>query len=82
MLGLGRFPQIDVACLSDGVFDVTLSWETYQTSFALTDGEATVAAKTFRAGTGYEHSIFDKVQSALAKLDGKVANPGLSSRRN
>jgi hypothetical protein len=46
------FPQIDVACLSDGVFDVTLSWETYQTSFALTDDEATVAAKTFRAGTG------------------------------
>ena len=72
------FPQIDVSCVADGVFDVTLSWKTFETSFSLTDAEATIAAKTFKAGTGYERSIFDKVQSALAKLDGKVANPHLS----
>ena len=76
------FPQIDVSCVADGVadgvFDVTLSWKTFETSFSLTDAEATIAAKTFKAGTGYERSIFDKVQSALAMLDGKVANPHLS----
>ena len=73
------FPQIDVSCLADDVFDVTLSWKTSETSFSLTDAEATVVANTFKAGAGHERSIFDKVQSALAKLDGKVANPHLTS---
>jgi hypothetical protein len=63
------------------LFDVTLSWETSQTSFQLTDAEATVAATTFKARNGYEHSIFDKVQSALATLDGNVANRGLDVPR-
>jgi hypothetical protein len=68
------FPQIDVACGSDDEFHITLSWETYQSSFVLTDDDAKVATKTFRSAAGYERSIFDKVQSALADLDFKVSN--------
>jgi hypothetical protein len=67
------FPQIHVSCDLDGVFDVTLSWETHQTQFQLTDTEAKVAVKTFKSGTGYERAIFDKVQKALAALEAKVS---------
>jgi len=66
------FPQIQVSCLPKDVFEITLSWKTCQTQFQLTDAEAKAAAKTFRSGTGFERSIFDKVQAALAALDGKV----------
>lgn len=71
------FPQVHVSCHLDGMFDVALSWEAYQTRFQLTDAEAKVAVKKFKSGTGYEHSIFDKVQSALAALDGKVSSARL-----
>jgi hypothetical protein len=74
------FPQIHVSVQTGG-FEVTFGWETIQTTFQLTDAEAAIAAKTFKAGTGYEHSIFDKVQEALATLDGKVANRGVGARK-
>jgi hypothetical protein len=67
------FPQIHVSCHLDDMFDVALSWETHQTQFQLTDAEAKVAVKSFKEGTGYERSIFDKVQTALAALDGKAS---------
>ncbi|HEY2858477.1 MAG TPA: hypothetical protein VGJ21_08680 [Terracidiphilus sp.] len=67
------FPQIQVSCDLDSALDVTLSWETHQTQFQLTDTEAKAAAKTFKSGTGYERSIVDKVQKALAALEAKVS---------
>lgn len=67
------FPQIIVSCHSEDVFDITLSWETHQSQFQLTDVEAKAAVKKFKSGTGYERSIFDKVQKALAALEAKVS---------
>jgi hypothetical protein len=67
------FPQITVSCHSKDVFDITLSWETHQTQFQLTDIEAKAAAQKFKSGTGYERSIFDKVQKALAAVEAKVS---------
>jgi hypothetical protein len=67
------FPQIHVSCHSDDMFSVALSWETYETQFQLTDAEAKIAVAKFKSGTGYERSIFDKVQEALATLEGKVS---------
>lgn len=67
------FPQITVSCHSKDVFDITLSWETHQTQFQLTDIEAKAAVQKFKSGTGYERSIFDKVQKALAALEAKVS---------
>jgi hypothetical protein len=67
------FPQIHVSCHSEDVFDVTLSWETHQAQFHLTDAEAKAAVQKLKSGTGYERSIFDKVQKALAALDGKAS---------
>lgn len=67
------FPQIQVSGDQDGGFGVTLSWEAHQTQFQLTDAEAKAAVKTFKSGAGYERSIFDKVQKALAALEAKVS---------
>ena len=43
-------------------------------NFQLTDAEAKVAVKSFKEGTGYERSIFDKVQAALGE---GLRNPAL-----
>ncbi len=67
------FPQITVSCHSEDVFVVTLSWETHETQFQLTDAEAKAAVQKFKSGTGYERSIFEKVQKALAALEAKVS---------
>jgi len=68
------FPQIHVTSDKDGAFDITLSWESWQTQFQLTDAEAKIAVKTFRSGPHYERSIFDKVQKALAALEATVSS--------
>ncbi len=67
------FPQITVSCHSEDLFDIALSWETHQTQFQLTDAQAKAAVQKFKSGTGYERSIFDKVQEALAALEAKVS---------
>ncbi|QQQ00812.1 hypothetical protein [Lysobacter enzymogenes] len=75
-LGIQGFPQIQIS-RSDGFkFDVALGWHDSAKSsvrFSLTLSEAQSAVKKFRAKAGYDPAIFDRVQEALAKLEGAVS---------
>ena len=66
------FPQIYVSRKSDNVFNVVLTWKTYETQFQLSKAEARVAVQKFKSGTGFETSIFDRTQKALSALEGQI----------
>lgn len=74
---ISGFPQIHVADPKDGVFKITLSWSLSKTneavSFELTYAEAISAAKGFKSNDNeVDRAIFNRVQSAIASLEGAV----------
>jgi hypothetical protein len=74
LFSFNGFPQIHVANPVDDVFNITLSWndsKNSSVSIALTRKEAKSAAKQFKSGKGYDKSIFERVQTALGKLEGE-----------
>jgi len=73
LFSFSGFPQIHVSRYSEDTLSVALRWETYETQFQLSNAEAKVAVNKFKSGTGFEPSIFDRVQAALAALDGKIS---------
>ena len=70
--GFPGFPQIEVSGDPIGSFTVVLSWKkASSTQFQLSEAEARAAVKKFTSGAGYDPAIFNRVQEALAELEGK-----------
>jgi hypothetical protein len=68
------FPQIEVSGDPGGLFTVVLSWKkSASVQFQLSQAEVKAAVKRFKAGTGHDPAIFDKVQRAVAVLEGKAS---------
>lgn len=68
------FPQIDVSGDPGGSFTVVLRWnKASSTQFQLSEAEARAAVEKFTSGAGYDPAIFDKVQRAVAELEGKAS---------
>lgn len=68
------FPQIEVSGDPGGFFIVVLSLKkASSTQFQLSQAEAKAAVKKFKAGTGDDPALFDKVQKALVELEGKAS---------
>ena len=68
------FPQIKVSGDPGGFFTVVLSWNKASSVWLqLSQAEAISAVKNFRSGTGHDPAIFDKVQRAVAELEGKAS---------
>jgi hypothetical protein len=73
-LSLSGFPQIDVSDAPDDSFTVVLRWNKISsTPFHLSKAEASAAVKKFRSRAGYDPAIFNRVQKALADLEGKAS---------
>ncbi|WP_123831591.1 hypothetical protein [Luteimonas sp. 100069] len=72
------FPQILVSANSDlRAFHVTLSWAEHghcSCVFELSLAEATAAVKRLKVEQGYDPQIFERVQVALASLEGKAGD--------
>jgi hypothetical protein len=66
------FPEINVPDPVDNIFTVTLSFQSHNESIILTRAEAFAAAKKFNVNNGYDPIIFDRIQAALAALEGKM----------
>ncbi|TAA12456.1 hypothetical protein EA658_09895 [Pseudoxanthomonas winnipegensis] len=77
-LGISGLPQIFIPSIMDrkAPFTVTLAWkvdahgETVTRAFEMTMTEAKAAVKKFKAKTGYDRALFERVQKAIAKLEG------------
>ena len=68
------FPQIDVSGDPGGSFTVMLRWnKASSTQFQLSEAEAKAAVKKFTSGAGYDPAIFNRVQEAVAELEGKAS---------
>jgi hypothetical protein len=68
------FPQIEVSGDPSGFFTVVLRWNKASSAqFQLSQTEAKAAVKKFRSGFGDDPAIFDKVQRAVAELEGKAS---------
>lgn len=68
------FPQINVSDDLDGCCTVVLRWnKASSVQFQLSKEEVKSAVQKFMSGTGYDPAIFDKVQRALADLEGKAS---------
>jgi hypothetical protein len=68
------FPQIDVSGDPGGSFTVMLRWnKASSTQFQLSEAEAKAAVKKFTSGAGYDPAIFNRVQDAVAELEGKAS---------
>jgi hypothetical protein len=68
------FPQINVSDDLDGCCTVVLRWhKASSTQFQLSEAEAKAAVKKFTSGSGYDPAIFNRVQEALAELEGKAS---------
>jgi hypothetical protein len=74
LFSFSGFPQIHVSRHLEDMLNVALRWKTYEAQFQLSNAEAKVAVQKFKSGTGFELSIFDKVQKALATLERKVSD--------
>jgi hypothetical protein len=76
--GFDGFPQIVVtADASRTVFVVKISWNVHaicEMEFDISLIEAKAAVKTFKSQSGYDKSIFARVQTALAALEGKASD--------
>ena len=75
LFSFSGFPQIEVLDPIDNVFTIKLTWNSSSESqvfFELTRAEAKTAVKKFKIGKGFDETIFDRVQSALAKLESKT----------
>ena len=67
-------PQIDVSGDPGGSFTVMLRWnKASSTQFQLSEAEAKAAVKKFTSGAGYDPAIFNRVQDAVAELEGKAS---------
>lgn len=75
LFSFNGFPQILISPKGNDSFNVTLSWSDPTNSFVefdLSVAEARAAVEKFRAGSGYDSAIFDRVQISLASLEGKA----------
>ena len=72
--GFSGFPQIEVSGDPGGFFTVVLRWhKASSTQFQLSEAEARAAVKKFRSRAGYDPALFDRVQRAVAELEGKAS---------
>jgi hypothetical protein len=72
--GFPGFPQINVSDDPDGSFIVVLRWnKASSTQFQLSQAEAKAAVKKFKAGTGDDPALFNKVQKAVLDLEIKAS---------
>jgi hypothetical protein len=72
--GFSGFPQIDVSGDPSGAFTVVMRWnKAASMQFQLSGAEAKAAVKKFTSGAGYDPAIFNRVQEALAELEGKAS---------
>ena len=68
------FPQIEVSGEPGASFTVVLRWKKISSvPFQLSKAEASAAVKKFRSGTGDDSALFEKVQRAVAELEGKAS---------
>lgn len=70
-LSLQGFPQVEVAS-SGGDFLITISFGECKTSFAITREEARDAVHAMDTQRSHSGAIFDRVQEAVANLEGAV----------
>jgi hypothetical protein len=72
--GFSGFPQIEVSGDPRGFFTVVLRWhKASSTQFQLSEAEAKSTVKMFTSGAGYDPVIFNRVQEAVAELEGKAS---------
>ncbi|WP_155985234.1 MULTISPECIES: hypothetical protein [unclassified Thioalkalivibrio] len=72
------FPQIDVSWNEEDMFSVVLSWKgEANVQFQLSKAEAKAAVKKFKDQSGFDRAIFDRVQKALAQLEGRASEARL-----
>lgn len=71
-LGLDGFPEIVVSRPDGGVFQVCLKFDEHSQNFELSNLEAKNAVQRMKASMGYDPEIFDRIQEALAQLEGAV----------
>jgi hypothetical protein len=72
--GFPGFPQIEASGEPSGSFTIVLRWnKTSLLQFQLSQAEAKAAVEKFRSQTGYDPAIFNKVQRAVAELEGKAS---------
>jgi len=71
-LGLKGFPQITVrrSPTADGGFLIGLRFEDHEELVSLSYNEAKAAVQRFKSGQGHDPAILDRVQHALATLEG------------
>lgn len=74
LFSFSGFPQIKVSRDEEDVFSVVLSWNgDANVKFLLSKTEAKAAAKKFKDKSGFDCVIFDRVQEALAQLEGRAS---------
>lgn len=73
-LGLQGFPQVTVLRPDKENFEIVLQFDEHKESFTLSNNEAQSAVKKMKAKQGYDPDIFDRIQKALANLEGAAVN--------
>lgn len=73
-LGLQGFPQVTVLRPDKDNFEIILQFDELRQSFTLSNNEAKNAVKKMKANQGYDSDIFDRIQKALARLEGAATN--------
>ncbi|MBE1208169.1 hypothetical protein [Aminobacter carboxidus] len=69
---LDGLPQILVSTGKAGGFQVKMKWGDSETGFSLSDSEAKSAVAQMKASRAHDPAIFDRVQEALASLEGRA----------
>ena len=72
-LGTGGFPQI-TARRSEGGFSVELKMQQHTQSFDITTAEASRMVDTLRSSEQHDIDVFDRIQDAVARLEGATIN--------
>ena len=68
------FPQIDISGDPGESFTVVLRWnKASSTQFQISEAEARAAVEKFTSGAGYDPTIYNRVQEALADLETKAS---------
>lgn len=73
-LGLNGFPEVSISRQNEEGFKVYLQFGGHSQNFEMSNFEAKNAVQRMKSQKGYDPNIFDRIQEALAKLEGTVTN--------
>ena len=75
-LGLDGFPGVEIDRAIDTGFKVTISFASIGETFSISDAEAKAAVSRLKTMRLHDATIFDRVQEAVATVEGRWINRG------